>query len=609
MRWILPLLLYSAGLSGGAPTVRLVSNLPSPQPVGTVVGLFSQARDDSRATMAFRYSVSVDGGEFHIVRDFSQDAGFRWRPELYEHEAHVRVTFRNNDTKQTADAELPFRITSRVTGTQTLATPTANPLVALFSAPACPEGSQLRVVFRRRGDSESSRTSPEPCRGSRSSNVYVAGMRPDSVYEMQAEVLTGGAAQPGPYTTFHTGLLDGGFPPVSLTVPPSEKTSAAERFLLFSMTEPFRPMATDLEGHVVWYLSGSGSFLTRNLGGGRLLMLADGANSANDIRRWQLIREVDLAGNIVRETNVSRVAEQLEAHGIKSSCKDGGEQCVPGFHHEVIRLPNGHFLAIGSLERFFPAGTQGAKERVDILGDLIFELDADLQLTWFWNAFDHLDIKRAALNPESKCKKGPGEDGCPPVFLAPSAHDWMHSNSLNYTPDSNLLLSIAEQDWVVKIDYQNGKGTGKVLWRLGKDGDFTAKSSDPYPWFSYQHDAGFEPRGSNLISLLDDGHLRKQKYPQANNRAQVWQLDEKARTATPVINADMGLYSMAVGAVNKLKNGNMHGLAGLVNPGPALFSRSVEVSPEGKVVYALQMDGALAYRSFRIVDLYTPPDK
>ena len=79
--------------------------------------------------------------------------------------------------------------------------------------------------------------------------------------------------------------------------------------------------------------------------------------------------------------------------------------------------------------------------------------------------------------------------GCPPVNLAPVANNWLHSNSVSYTADGHFLLSMRHQDWVIKINYAIGAGSGNVIWRLGKDDDFTITSSDPYPWFSHQHDA------------------------------------------------------------------------------------------------------------------------
>src|SRR5262249_32349858 len=133
----------------------------------------------------------------------------------------------------------------------------------------------------------------------------------------------------------------------------------------------------------------SADFLTRVLPGGHMLVLAEGANSANDMRRLQIVREVDLAGNIVRETNVARIAEQLDSRGIHSDCRKSSKECMSSLHHEAIRLPNGHTLVIAGLERMFPAGTQGAKDAVDVLGDLIIDLNDDFQVSAVWNSFDH----------------------------------------------------------------------------------------------------------------------------------------------------------------------------------------------------------------------------
>ena len=588
-------------------TVTLVPNLPSPQKVGTLITLVPRLAHSTRAIYVAQYSASVDGGPFHMIRDFSQDMPFTWSPELYEHEARVRVTVRDNDTMKTAAAELPFRIVSRIKDGRPVVTPTAHPLVALLSAPPCPAGSQFRVEFREVGDSSSSHTSAEPCRAGRSSNVYVAGMRADTDYQMRPETL-GGATESDAWITFHSGLLDGRFPPVSIPKRRAGGAPGADQLLVSSMaSELYHNQATDLEGNVVWTMA-SPAFLTRVLPGGRFLVLAEAANSQNDIRRWQAVREVDLLGNTIRETNASRVAEQLASRGIRSKCMKDGEQCVSGFHHEAIRLPNGHTLVIAGLERMFPDGAQGSKDPVDVMGDLVIDLDPDFQVAWVWNSFDHMDVTRKSLGDE-KCKLGPGSDGCASVFLAATANGWLHSNALNYIPGSgDFLISIPEQDWVVKIDYKDGKGTGKVLWRLGLDGDFKVKSDDPYPWFSYQHDVGFDPPGSHRLIVFDDGDRRKKKFPKSNNRGQVWELDEKAMTATLVVNADLGVYSPAIGSAQSLSGGGFSFESGMVNPA-SVSSRATEVGADGMIVYAQQADGASTYRSFRVPDLYTAPRK
>jgi len=255
-----------------------------------------------------------------------------------------------------------------------------------------------------------------------------------------------------------------------------------------------------------------------------------------------------------------------------------------------------------------PAGTQGSKGPVDVLGDIVVDLDDQFQVAGVWNNFDNLDLNRKALQ-DAKCKEGRGGGGCPAIFLAAEANGWTHSNSLNYVPSTgDFLVSMPEQDWVIKVDWKDGKGSGKVLWRLGKEGDFTAKSDDPEPWFSFQHDAGFEPVGSNLLSVLDDGHARFQKDPKTKNRGQVWKLDENAHTATLMHNADLGVYAVAVGSAQTLKNGGYSFEAGFINP-DSVYGRTVETNKDGKVVFAMDVEGVVVYRSFRVDDMYSAPVK
>src|SRR5579871_2242200 len=99
MKLICPFLFAMAAFGATTPplTVKLVPNLPSPQPVGTIITLVPHLENAAHTTYVARYTVSVDGGPFRMVRDFSQDPLLIWSPELYEHEARVRVTIRNND--------------------------------------------------------------------------------------------------------------------------------------------------------------------------------------------------------------------------------------------------------------------------------------------------------------------------------------------------------------------------------------------------------------------------------------------------------------------------------------------------------------------------------
>lgn len=597
------------GCAAAAPlAVHLHSTLPSPQPVGVSIGLTPRLENVPKGMLTFRYAVSVNGGPFRMTRDFSQQPDFTWAPELFEHSATIRVTARVNETKQTAADEMRFQIVSRIKGEAPVVTPSARPLIALFSAPPCAEGGGFRVAFQAQGDETVTRTSTEPCRGSISNNIWVAGMRADTGYQMRPEWISGGSVKSGGWASFHTGLLDGSTTPVEITVPRGSGSSDSDPVAIYSaeaLDGGKAPFATDLEGRVIWYLP-SPDLITRVLPGGHFLAIGDGQNSVNSTKDEQCLRELDLAGNIVRETNAGRVAEQLAAYGIHSDCKSGGKECVSGFHHEAIRLPNGHTMVNTGLEKLMPAGTQGAKGPVDILGDLIVDLDQDFQVAGVWNEFDHLDINRKSVFG-AKCHTGGG--GCPPVLLAPEANGWTHSNSLNYIASSgDFLVSIPEQDWIVKVDWQNGKGSGKILWRFGRGGDFQAETKDPNPWPSYAHDVGFEPAGSETLTMMDNSHFRHGKDPKAESRAQVWELDEQNRKAKLTYNADLGGYTICCGSMQDLKGGGYSSVTGWVDPASP-HGRTVEVDKDGKIVFVIELEGVIVYRSFRVNDMYSAPVK
>lgn len=620
----------SLTLCWSKPGVSLVASLASPQLVGTVIGLEARPTldgdpDKQRQFVQFRFSVSVDGAPFRTLSDFNGGPGFIWRPDLYEHEARIKVTMRNTSTKESFESELPFRILPRANAGKPVVASTAVPLVALFSAPACPQGHEFRVASHRTGDpAQLMRTSAEPCRGTRTNNMYVAGMLPDTTYEMQAETVSGSSSQAGPSVSFHTGLTDGAFPPATVLVPPGDQASAKEHFLVFSTD---RPTAVDLQGRVVWYVNTRDQALVRMLPGGRFLTLSPGGSSRNG--RVQTLTEFDLAGNVVRQTNMAVVAEQIEKRlGIKSICKPNGGLCVAGFHHDAIRLPNGHTVAIGSIERMFPEGAQGSDDPIDIMGTLLVDLDENLDVSWLWNAFDHLEVSRKALGDE-KCRGKGGGLACAPVYLGEVANDWLHGNAVSYShKDGNLLVSLPEQDWVIKVDYKDGKGSGKVLWRLGEGGDLKSDTNDKLTWFSYQHDAAFEPAGSDTLVLFDNGHRRQKKEEKkddkdagkqdkdksaagtekpeekAHSRGQVWKIDEQARTATLLVNADMGGYAPYMGSAQRLSNGNFHFTASTIRNNAMTNARSVEITAAGTIVYTLET--MPAYRSYRVPDLYTP---
>jgi arylsulfate sulfotransferase len=340
-------------------------------------------------------------------------------------------------------------------------------------------------------------------------------------------------------------------------------------------------LATDLSGGLVWYYDPLASGLIGiGLPGGvplpRGTVMLGGRDSHRPLG-LNVLREIDLAGNPLRETNIDAVNAQLKARG---------QEIIYGFHHEFLRLPSGDIVTLGWTQKTIDVG--GTPTRY--AGDMLLVLDQDLQVVWTWDAFDHLDVNRAPLLGEL-CGPGP----CPLI----GAVDWLHENAVSWSPaDGNLIVSVRHQDWVIKIDYAHGTGDGHVIWRLGQGGDFAAISADPSPWFSHQHYPHY--LADSTLLLFDNGNTRKATDPSAHSRGQLWRLDEEAMTATLVVNLDVGNYSGELGTAERMPNGNYVFDSGSQGQ---LFGQSIEMLPDGTKVYVQEV-AARDYRSFRMSSLY-----
>ena len=526
-------------------------------------------------------------GISRIVVDYGPKSSFTWSTIEREGVYRVEVSVQNNDTGESASAAVLFEFTSLSNGAAAVVTPTTHPLVFLYSAPACPLGESMRVQFQS-ADGLLQSTPYKPCDSQSSMNFYLAGVRANSQYTAWHAILTPNEEVTSAPIPFSTGDIAVHAPAV---VPLTSSIPVTDGILLQSILQA-PAIATDLTGHVVWYGPPGFAFFTRPQTGGTFLGIhEDGTKDAS--QQW--VREFDLVFNTVAETNAARVNQQLAAMGMHP---------INAFHHEARKLPNGGYLVLADSERIL-TDVQGPGD-ADVIGDTILVLNANLQVTWAWDSFDHLDARRMAILGES-CVY-PAGLVCAPFYQAKTANDWLHGNALQLTPDGNILFSIRHQDWIIKIDYQNGAGTGDVLWRLGQDGDFQINGSDASPWFSHQHDPNMEGDGATL-AVFDDGNTRAAGGASIHSRGQVLQLDETNRTATLLLNGDLGTYSYALGSAQRLRSGNYHFDSGIA-PDPSghggMVAQSVELDMSGQIVYGIQF-GALEYRSFRMPDLYTAP--
>ncbi len=299
-------------------------------------------------------------------------------------------------------------------------------------------------------------------------SVFVAGMLPNTTYHMRASATLGdGQTTTDVDHTFASGALPTGIPasfPVTLgTGTPQPGIEVMDP--LFGSV-PTSIITTDLKGNVIWaynpkvvtYGGSKGPFIypVKLISNGDFLMFISPNSFPAGNAGINVMREIDLAGDTVRELSMATLNTEMASAGFPIT--------LAYFSHDLLELPNGHFLIIANTQKAFTNLT-GYPGTTNVMGDVVIDLDANWKPDWVWNEFDHFDVNRhpwAAMFP-----------------------DWTHSNSLAYSNvDGDFIISMRHQNWVVKVDFANGNGTGDVLWTLGEGGDYALKGGvDPTDWF------------------------------------------------------------------------------------------------------------------------------
>jgi hypothetical protein len=579
-------------------TLSLEPSVPAPQLVGDQV-LWTATPSDCASDLVYQFRIKPAGDQFHVVRDFSPLNTFLWAPMeegTYGIDVTAKAGYDGTDSFSTAVSDI---VDSRVTGSHAVITPTSNPLVALFSVPPGLSG-MVHVEFSVAGHHPDWRSTNElPRLPHESTNFLVAGLLPETTYEMRYVVAGNHHEHPSAPLRFTTGAIPDSvvFPTRTVVLPPGPGSDLHQDLLFQVRTNapqhaPYF-FATNLSGQITWYYDDTQSGFTHTvLGPGASLVpggtvLVTGADSAAPrLYSINILREIDLAGNPLRETNLAAVNAQLTSLG---------HDIIHSFSHDVQRLPNGNTAVLGLTERTVDIdGTP-----TNYIGNAIVVLDQDFQVSWAWDAFDYLDVNRGPVLGEVLHPGDQDPDAAVPNL---PAVDWLHANTISWSPaDQNLLVSLRHQDWVIKVDYANGAGDDHIVWRLGQDGDFTINASDPNPWFSHQHDPHFI--SDTTLIVFDNGDTRRASDPNADSRGQVWTLDEKTQTATLAFNVDLGNYSDRVGSAEALSNGNDCFTSGFIVQGQQVVGQSIEVLPDGTPTYVFQL-GVSLYRSFRVRTLY-----
>jgi arylsulfate sulfotransferase len=471
---------------------------------------------------------------------------------------------------------------------------TANPLVAQYTLRDIRAGVSAWVEFgpdTNYGRQTSVLTSAAPG----DVNILVAGMKAQTKYHMRAHLDTTNYSWVDEDQTFTTGAIPSDQPLPHITADPTASGGSnaaptpAPGIELLSLTSTagvnvLEEVVTDLQGNVIWFCPGSATPL-KLMQNGHMILVA-----GTDLL------EMDLSCNIVRDVSMAQVNQSLQSNGYSFTIPPT-LKIVPGgapFHHDVLVLPNGHWIGLCEVSKDFSDLT-GYTGTTTVVGDALVDIDLNGNVAWAWSSFDHLDVNRH------------------PYFGLP---DWTHSNAMVYTADGDLLLSMRAQSWIIKIDYANGSGTGDIVWRLGPDGDFTLLGGDATQWFYSQHYPDLiSAIGSQMIlGIWDNGNFRTDSNgvqcgtsptaPACYSRSTIFQVDESTKLATLLWQDLPGFYSFWGGSIGVLSNGNVEFDMSAPTGGSSSQIMEVTQTETPQTVWQLSISDGNAYRGYRIPSLY-----
>ena len=360
--------------------------------------------------------------------------------------------------------------------------------------------------------------------------------------------------------TLQTGELNPNLPEV--TIETAQRERMAEGMTLvgyygFSDAErPRRSFIFDSYGDIRWYLDFANHPDLNELAYGNGPELLANGNLFFGGTDTEFIYEIDLFGNVIDSWQ------------------------LPGytFHHEVIELPNGNFVACVD------------KVGASTIEDYIIEIDRQSkEIVTTWDLNESLDNTRRTLIDDEK--------------------DWVHVNGIAYDESDETLVVSGRTQGLIKLTWDNevvwimgahkgwgttGSGTDLTQYLLQPldaageiitdpavlDGD----SNHPeFEWNWYQHAPAVLPSGN--IMLFDNGENRNYTGAELYSRAVEYEIDAEAKTIqqTWQYGKELGgaTYSRIVSDVDYLASQD-HVLfsPGATSFGGEVYGKSVEIDHE-----------------------------
>jgi len=472
---------------------------------------------------------------------------------------------------------------------------TNNPLVAKYSITLPRQGTATILFGPDTNYALKTWAQPSAPNGGPIS-IFVAGMKQNTAYHMSASVqFQDGSSFNDQDHTFTTGVVPPNQIPTFSITNPNNLTPNPGVELFDGVGAPgyIQAGATDLQGNLIWYFNpptqypGDSVNPFKLLPNGNFIVVFSDPVGLPPNSAGAILEEIDLAGDVIWQLPITQLNQELAAAGYNL--------VAAVFHHDVLPLPNGHIIALVNNTQTFN-NLPGYPGPTLVLGDALVDLDQNLQPVWVWNEFDHLDINRHPMD----------------------FPDWTHTNAVIYSPtDGDLMVSIRHQNWIVKVNYENGRGNGDIVWKLGEGGDFALKGgTDPIDWFYAQHGINLlspNSAGTYEIGMFDNGNDRivdqngdicgSPGVQACYSTVPIFRVNETTKTATLVWRDTLPVFSFFGGNMQEFSNGNVEFDSSAWDP-PVSEVMEVTQQRTPEAVWEMNENPVYLYRAFRIPSLY-----
>ncbi len=244
------------------------------------------------------------------------------------------------------------------------------------------------------------------------------------------------------------------------------------------------------------------------------------------------------------------------------------------FHEVILREDSTKFL-LGIDVRSVDMSqiVPGGQEDATVVGHVIQEMDADNNVIFEWNTWDHFDIL----------------DVSDWIDLTASSFDVAHVNTIEIDTDTTMIILSRNMNEVTRID----RRSGEIIWRIGgKNNEFTF-IDDTLQWAG-PHD--IRRIGEGLYSIFDNGRFNTPE-PHYSSGV-IYEIDEENKTITQMQRffSDPHVYGAIMGNFDLLDNG--HFVTGW-GSGPRFDSIAItEFTPDGSVALEMRFNG-INYRAHK----------